>query len=287
MKIKNIKTDLHTHGFCGWSTGPGQNFMRLLGDSPHRDLKSVADRCFGEGRDTLIGMVNFNDARYEGLVNTRRCLPKNYGIYDDHCSVFIGVRRDNLWNFMIRGQEIPTNVGHVLIIGGNKQVKSRIIEDVFKEAGDMGAIKIADHGLARMGLAGRIFSKLFHNGNPLSLGRENIIRYKDFFDAIEVCNSNVPELTEETRELAAALDLPRIYSSDSHTPPLMFSSHMILSELDFSNPESARRSLRKRFDEDYFYYEGCNRKYETLWHGLAVAYNIMRQRVGLVKEEKV
>jgi hypothetical protein len=120
MRVEKVKADLHTHGFCGWHKGRGQFLMRLFGDSPERSLETVCGRGFEEGQNTLIGMVNFNGFRYEGLVMTRGDLPTGWDIYDDHRKVFVGVYDSwrGLWSFMLRGQEIPTEKGHVLVLGG-------------------------------------------------------------------------------------------------------------------------------------------------------------------------
>ncbi len=292
MEIKKVKADLHTHGFCGWSTGFGQSVMRLFGDSSERDLWAVSDRCFNEGVNTLIGFVNFNDTRYEGLVNTRKgILPKGYGIYDDYKESFIGVhnRFRDIWNFIMRGQEIPTEKGHVLVLGGDKNIEHRQFEDVIKSAKDMDALRIADHALAEFGLLGKVYDIVTGNhGRRLSLGKENLKRYAQDFDAMEVGNSNFHNLVEESEDVAKRLDLAKVYTSDSHNLSCMFSSNMVFGNLDFSSPEKLRGSLRERLrDNQYEKVAGRNRRFETLLHAGAVLYNIARQKIGLVKGEKV
>jgi len=289
MEIRKIKSDLHIHGFCGWTTGPGQSIMRLVGDSRKRDLRSISDRCFRENQNTLVGMINFNDNRYEGLVNTRKRFPKNYQIYDDHKKVFIGINNSDLWNFVLRGQEIPTEKGHLLIIGGEENIRSKKFKDVLKEAKDVGALRIVDHPLAEYGLVGRIFNKFANNneGGRYSLGEENLRKFKNEFDAIEVTNSNVSHLINKTGKIASELNLPGIFTSDSHTLNKMFSSYMIFSKLDFTNPESLKESLKEKIkSEDFSYHSGKNRKFENLLHAMAVVYNIVRQKTGIIKEKE-
>lgn len=291
MKIEKIKADLHTHGFCGWHKGPGQFLMRLFGDSPERSLQAVCERGFEEKQNTLIGMVNFNGYRYEGLVRTRKDLPKGWEVYDDHRKVFVGIRDPGrgLWCFMLRGQEVPTDKGHVLILGGDNNIAHRKFEEVIKAADDMGALKIADHPLAKLGLLGKAYDLATGNhGRRLSLGEETLREYADCFDAIEVGNSNFPGLVRKTDRLAGELCLDSVYTSDSHSYGCMFSSWMKFPSLDFRYPDFLRMDLRfKLAVEDYEAYAGRNRRFETLLHGGAVAYNLFREAIGLVSKDPV
>ena len=62
---------------------------------------------------------------------------------------------------------------------------------------------------------------------------------------------------------------------------------MIFPKLDFSNPDKIRNDLRGRLSlNDYDYSFGENAKHGNLSHGLAVVYNIARQKLGIVKEER-
>ncbi|MBI2630418.1 hypothetical protein HYW76_04930 [Candidatus Pacearchaeota archaeon] len=286
LKIKNVKADLHTHGWCGQETGFGQIVLRVLGETGKRDLATFAQRCFDEEQNTLGAMVNFNDTRYEKITNTRGKIGRDYELYDDHRQRFAGVydKKTGLWSVMIRGQEIPTDQGHVLIIGGDKNIDDRKIEDVLKQAEDMGALKIADHPLAEYGWLGKIWTR----GGRLSLGRNNLEEYKERFDGIEVVNSNFMDLIEETNRIAEELGLPKFCSSDSHTLRNMFSSYMIFPEVDLTSWERLIESIRQRMiKEDYEAYAGTNGRFEKGRHIIAVLYNIAREKIGIVKKPKV
>lgn len=269
MLIQNVKTDLHTHGWTGQEPGFGQFVLKILGERGKRNLQTIAEKGFEQEQDTLIGFINFNDTRYQKIVNTRGELPKNYNLYDDNVQRFVGVYGKNrdLWSFILRGQEIPTNEGHVLVLGNNKEIKRRTIEDVLKEAKDMNALIVGDHFLGLKGL-----------------GKENIIRYIKYLDLLEYGNSNFPELTSKSKDIGEKLKIPGLYNSDSHNLERMFSSYMIFPELDFSDWKTLREGIIKSAENEKMgYYAGKNRRFEIPIHFAAVVYNISRQKMGLVK----
>jgi len=287
MLLENVKADLHTHGWCGQEDGSGQFIMRFLGETGKRNLQTIAEKGFSQGQHTLIGLINFNDTRYQKIVNTRRELEKHFEIYDDYKERLVGVyhKGKNLWCHILRGQEVPTNEGHLLILGNDKDIKSRIIEDVFKEAKDMYAINIGDHSLEESFLS-KFFG--FLTNQRMSLGKENVRKYKEQLDLLEYGNSNVPELTSETEALGKEVNLKGVSCSDSHTLNQMFSSYMLFEKLDFSYWEKLRESLldgiNKGTVENFI---GRNRRFENLYHGLAVLYNLARQKAGIVRNPVV
>lgn len=269
MLIKNIKADLHTHGWCGQESGFGQFILKILGERGERNLQTIAERGFKEEQNTLIGFVNFDDTRYQKIVNTRGELLKGYELNDDNVQRFVGVYDQNkkLWNFVLRGQEIPTDKGHLLVLGNDKEIARRTIEDALKEAGDMDALVVGDHIL---GLGG--------------IGKENLIQYREKIDAIEYCNSNFPGQTKQLEKIGKEFCIPGLYSSDSHNIEQMFSSYMVFPEIDFSSWENLReRILKGAEDKDTIGYPGKNRILELPIHIIAVAYNIVRQKIGWVK----
>ena len=250
MKLQNVRADLHTHGWAGQETGKGQIVLEKLGETGRRDLATPCTQGHFQSPHTLIGLVNFGDTRYEKIVNTRGSLGRGLEVYDDHRQRFVGVRligncdAESKWCFVLRGQEIPTDKGHVLILGGDENIQYEKLDDVLKCAKDIGALKVADHPLAKKGILGKVFSLLTHNGKPLSLGRLTLEDYSDKFDGVEVSNSNVPELTEETIGIAKSLGLTQYSSSDSHTLHQLFSGWTEFPELDFSSWEKLRTGLK-------------------------------------------
>jgi len=269
MRLENIKTDLHTHGWTGQESGFGQFALKILGERGKRNLQTIAEKGFEQKQNTLIGFVNFDDTRYQKIVNTKGELPKGHNLYDDHVQRFVGVydKGKNLWSFVLRGQEISTNKRHVLILGNNKEIARRTIEDVLKEAKDMNALIVGDHILGLKGM-----------------GEDNIRDYKDEIDLIEYCNSNFPGQTEQAKKIGEKFCIPGLYNSDSHDLNRMFSSYMVFPELDFSNWGKLKQSIIGcAEDEGTICHAGKNRKFETPIHILSVYYNLLRQKIGVVK----
>ena len=294
LKLQNVVADLHAHGWCGQEEGNGQFILRWLGETGRRDLATLCEYGFlyrpeqlsEEWENTLIGIVSFGDTRYEKVVNTRGRLGRGLEVYDDHKKRFVGVHNTHgKWCFVLRGQEIPTDHGHVLILGGDKNIPRQYekLNDVLKFARDIGAIIIADHPTAEKGIAGKIFSYLTNNGKPLSLNEPDLEIYCDMFDGIEVGNSNVTELTETNIELAKRLGLKTYASSDSHTLSQLFNGTTRFSEIDFSSWERARNGLLVPGK----IHIGPNRKYENFLHGVSVLYNIARQKIGVVEMPEI
>jgi len=121
-------------------------------------------------------MVNFSDNRYErfiGLLGYEREFlgDKQNGIYIPQKEIYV-----------IKGQEVPTQQGHMLVLGLENDYhiqEHRSVEDTIKEAKDKNGIIVADHPFYRDGIG------------P-ALQTNNI--FLDDLDAIEVFNAEA-ELT--------------------------------------------------------------------------------------------
>jgi len=64
---------------------------------------------------------------------------------------------------------------------------------------------------------------------------------------------------------------------------MAFSSHQTLAKLDISSPGKLRAGILSGL-EDCPHVSGKNRRLENYMHGLAVMYNLARQKIGLIKE---
>ena len=262
MKLENVIADLHVHGFTSPETGFGDFLLKPFGPGK-RTITSFIEysrRKVG-AKNTVVGVVNFDNNTYEIIANSRKRLSISQ-IYDDHRKVFVGVNRVGKWFLLIRGQEIHTDIGHVLVLVGDSNIKYRKFEDVHKAAKDMGALLVADHVLGTFGL-----------------GAENLRKYKEFFSGVEAANSIFPELTEKTERLLSEPDfagLARYYNSDSHSLRTIFSSYTLFDVLDISNPCSLKDGLRKSIKGQ----AGKNRIGEKYIHAVSVAYNLGRFIIG-------
>lgn len=169
QKLRVVKADLHSHlrTTSYWQEG---DFNRAV---------DVAQRRLGEGG--IFGLVNFSDTRYEtfsGLTG-----------YDRD---FVGEGKNAVYVpqkdiFIVRGQEVPTQQGHLLVLGLPKDVhlrERRSLEDAIKEARDSNGIIIADHPFYREGIG------------PCIQDKPELVKQ---FDAFEVFNGEaslwIPGLT--------------------------------------------------------------------------------------------
>ena len=156
--MAKVKADLHNHLRTS-SRSYDVDFNRAI---------DIATRRLGDG--AIFGVVNFADKRYEhftGLRGYERVYvgEKNNGIYVPQQNVLV-----------IKGQEVPTNEGHILVFGLGKDVhlkQYRTLQDTLKEAVDNNGVVIVDHPFHSHGLGNYLES------NPSTLKS---------IDAIEVHN---------------------------------------------------------------------------------------------------
>jgi len=128
--MAKVKADLHNH----------LRTSIISYDSDFNKAINLAQKRLGE--KAIFGVVNFADRRYEQFVEL-----KGYE------RVYVGENKNGVYVpekkvLVVKGQEIPTKEGHLLVIGleHEKHLKSgRSLEDALKEVKDLGAIAIADH----------------------------------------------------------------------------------------------------------------------------------------------
>ncbi len=153
-----IKADLHNH----------LRTSSILEDSDFNNSIDVASKKLG--KDACFGLINMHDRRYEKFSDLKGYDREWVG--DNKNAVYIP-EKDVL---IVRGQEVTTKQGHLLVLGLGYDVhlkNSASLEDTLKKARDNNGIVIADHPFYMEG-AGNYLEK-----NPKLL--ENI-------DAVEVHN---------------------------------------------------------------------------------------------------
>lgn len=136
-EIKMIKADLHNH-------------IQTRSRIKEKYFDKVVDTAIKRlGYNSMIGVVNFNDDRYEKLTGQR-----GYDRFDCNSYVYasqqgvLDALTENNGVAIVKGQEIPTKQGHLLALGLKKNVhlkSRRSLEDTIAEAKDENAIIIADH----------------------------------------------------------------------------------------------------------------------------------------------
>ncbi|MBD3355043.1 hypothetical protein GF361_03590 [Candidatus Woesearchaeota archaeon] len=155
--------DLHNH------LRTSSRMDGLLEKAVGRAYKSL--KAGGSSRGTkILGVVNFSDKRFEDLVEQKTSYDKTR----QDLSNALYFQEQNL--LIVKGQEVPTEQGHLLVIGLNKGTHlkdGRTLLDTIKEARDNDGIVIADHPSYRDGIG------------PYLLKNQDLIPN---FDAIEIHN---------------------------------------------------------------------------------------------------
>jgi len=156
MESRKVNADLHNH-------------LKTDSDMSTLSFNEVIDTArerLGEGG--ILGITNFNDERYEQFLELEGYERIDLG------SGFYVPEKDIL---VVKGQEVPTKQGHLLVLGvpAGEHIKPyRDIEEIIEDAYDAGGITIPDHPFHLQGL-GSYF--------------EQKPEFCDCIDAVEVHNS--------------------------------------------------------------------------------------------------
>lgn len=186
-------------------------------------------------------MVNFYDRRYEEFVKLKGYSKDALG----KCINGIYVPSKDI--IVVKGQEVPTKQGHLLVLGLEYDVhlkNGRPLEDTLKEANDHNGIIVADHPFYREGLG------------PYLESHQDLLQD---FDALETHNGEAAlslfgllpfRANEKAREFYKKITLDNKYlgalsSSDGHSFYELGSSWTEIEQpekRDFVN--SLRQSIR-------------------------------------------
>ena len=218
-----VKTDLHNH-------------IRTKGIGPDEDLFTHVCNITRKrlGKSGVLGVVNFQDERYEALtqqIGYQRVSFKG-GIFVPEREIYI-----------IKGQEVPTKDGHILVLGleKDKHLKAgRPLEDTIKEVkNEHDAILIADHPFYKSGIGMEAFGANF--------------------DGVEVFNGEaslcVPKVTpkhanqralENFRKFGSDYGPGALASSDGHSLYEIGRSYTLLESGEFTGFDNVIYDLRNR-----------------------------------------
>lgn len=258
-----IKADLHNH----FST------LENIGEIFNQAI-CIAQKNLGAGG--ILGVTNTQDkgpGRYETF------LRQGGTRIEDLDNAFYVPDNDI---YVIKGQEVFTKGGHILVLGLNYGVKLkdyRSLEDSLKEAMDNNIIIIADHPWFLDG----IFTK------------QSPKKYLEYLDGIEVHNGEawipIPgyvrankKAQEFYNKIKGDYDIGAISTSDGHSIKEIGTSYTLLETLDFSSPEKLIESLRKSIREhkDFSNDKQRNAYLGALNHGSKGAVLRFASVVGLI-----
>lgn len=143
--MEKVKADLHNH-------------LRTSSRFKQTDFNkaiNIAEKRLGKGG--ILGLVNFEDKRYERFIGLKG--------YD---RVYLGSNKNAIFVpeksiVVLKGQEVPTQNSHILVLGLEKDVRlksNRSLEDSVKEAKDNNGIIILDHPYYLKGTGKYVESKM-------------------------------------------------------------------------------------------------------------------------------
>ncbi|MCK5043774.1 hypothetical protein KAR52_02125 [Candidatus Pacearchaeota archaeon] len=228
-----IKADLHNH-------------LKTLSGMNGLFNKTIDKISFSLDVGGLMGLVNYEDKRYESFIGLKGYNRENLGnaIYIPEKDILI-----------IKGQEIPTKQGDLLVLGldENQYLQSgRSLEDTFKEAKDNNGIIITDHPFYFAGVG------YYLKRNP---------RLLEYLDGMEIHNgeaniwipkiapANANKISQEFyEEIKNNYDMGAISCSDGHSLYEIGSSYIFLEKPNIENSEKLNESLRKsiRGHKDFY-----------------------------------
>lgn len=226
-----VKADLHNH-------------LRTTSSFKDADFNKAIDKIRKRlGVGGVLGLINFADDRYEDLISRPGYERQNIGnaVYVPEKDVLI-----------VKGQEIPTQQGHLLVLGieqNKHMISGRSLKDTLKEAKDNNGTIIADHPFYIDGIGGYL--------------SEHPELMKDI-DALEVINGEahfgVPFTRIPFGANQKAIDFYRdirtsqehlgaIASSDGHSFYEIGRAYTHISRPDIQNSIKLADSLRKSVRE--------------------------------------
>jgi len=250
--MAKIKTDLHNH----FST------LENFGDIFNQVI-NTAQRNLGRGG--IFGVINAQD---EGIGRYETLLRQGGRKVKDLDNAFYVPNKDI---YAIKGQEVFTQDGHILVLGLNHKVKLkdyRSLEDSLKEAKDHNAIIIADHCFFIDG----IFYKKISSKYLKDLDGIEIHNGKAWLPTLRCINSN-KKAQLLYKIMGDDFNIGAISTSDGHSIKEIGMSYTILEQPDFSSPERLIESLRKSIREhkDWSDDKQTNAYFPTLKHSVKVA----------------
>lgn len=237
---ESVKADLHNH-FATLSSMP--DFNKVVN---HIERKL--------GRGAVVGLVNFSDRRYEDFIGQR-----GYERYDKGVGIYVPEKDITI----IKGQEVPTKEGHLLVLGLKKFIHltdGKRLEETIEEARGENGILIADHPFYRDGI-----------GTILKDNPHYLEKCLETLDGIETHNGEAVYLIHGVTPKGAnkrallfyyqtlAQRLKAIITSDGHSVREIGSSWMGIPRLDVNNlANSLRESILHDNESDLRYREEHN-----------------------------
>lgn len=282
------KLDLHTHFYTNWHEGKW---------SIERTPRTPVYILDGIRKARLDGIVLANAGshgtmkdmyeQFAKLVKDRENLGR-YSLKKQIANVLIFEDEKGLIK-VIKGQEVHAEINgkrkHILAIGLNSGIiiPNLDLKSALIEIKKIGAISSAGH----------------YNGFP-GIGKENLIRYREFFDVFEGQNMNYTHLLlkpklgmnpsiKEADNLAKEIERNWVSVSDCHNSEDVGNGYVEThEELDYSNADNLVGSLNQALINKKFtpIMRKKNSLFSVLSHAFLAEYDIqLRNRLGYTNLE--
>lgn len=267
--MKIVRADLHNH-------------LRTRSDMRGLFNPTIDAARARLGIGGIVGLVNFADRRYEDFSQERGYEKQDLG------NALYVPEKDIL---VVKGQEVPTKEGHLLVLGLRKDVHlkdNRTLTDTLKEANDNNGIIIADHPFYLNGI-----------GQKLKIAPDHL----DYLDGIEVHNGEAAlslfgifpkDANRRAQEYFAGVgsirkNLGAIASSDSHSLRELGTSWTKISmpcnyELSLTSPEEVVDNLRTGIIENRLKklkMQMHNSRFDAFAHAASLAAIVGLQKLGI------
>lgn len=274
--MKTFKLSLHSHT---------TNFIHFILTKPNKKkyLEKLLKILFKKKGNLVLGITNFNDDnRYKKLLETTKLLSKKYIISKEHKDYFFSIKLNKKEIHFIKTDEIETNKGHILIIGFKGKIRKRRLDNVLKEAHRKHCIIIANHPLHDFGLSYFLIKKILRKPESMSITKKEIEENKKYFDALEL-SSYFPEDWKKIKAFAKKNKKTLISDSDAHFLDEIFTSWYEVKGLNFNNPLSFKKSLKKALRKNLHLHARKHNYFARYKHSLEVVLEKIGKSVGLIK----
>lgn len=266
--MKTYKLSLHSHT---------SNFVHFILTKPNKKeyLENLLKILFRKKGNLVLGISNFNDDdRYKKLLETAEKL-KKYKFEENNKDFFFSIEKDNKKIYFIKTDEIKTDKGHILIIGLKGKIKKRKLEEILKTAHKQNCIIIANHPLHKFNIPHFFVGKI-------SLAKEDLEKNKKYFDALEL-NSYFPEDWKNIKRFANKNKISLVSDSDAHFLDEIFISFYEVKNLNFKNPTSFKKSLKKALREKLHLHARKFGYFAEYKHAFEIALEKIGKKIGLLK----
>lgn len=279
---EKIKADMHNHF---------QTLARIKEGFPEKAIGVIHKKL---GKGGIVGLVNYQCNRFEQLYKKLKGERVEIGTLKRFNAIYIPEKEITI----VKGQEIPTEEGDLLVYGIPHDVylrSGRSLEDTAKEAKEIhGAVVVAQTGI---------------QGTTEKFNKENLDGL-EYIDAIETwngsasipipgknslrANKNSEETFKSFKPLKEIYDsqLGSIVTSDGHSLYEIGSSWTMIPEPNLENPDTLNDSLIKGFELPRQSYEEKKGKFAPMIGvpihvGALVRYNRSKkdENKGTVPEE--